>query len=47
MRESIIQAGVKKYLEKEGWMVIKLIQTSVNGIPDLMASKNGVRYLLR
>jgi Holliday junction resolvase len=41
MRESIIQAGVKKYLEKEGWMVIKLIQTSVNGIPDLLCLKDG------
>jgi Holliday junction resolvase len=41
MRESIIQSQIKKYLEANGWMVIKLIQTSVNGIPDLMALKNG------
>jgi Holliday junction resolvase len=41
MRESIIQTQIKKYLETNGWMVIKLIQTSCNGIPDLMALKNG------
>jgi Holliday junction resolvase len=41
MRESIIQTNIKKYLEKEGWMVIKLIQTSVNGIPDLLCLKDG------
>jgi Holliday junction resolvase-like predicted endonuclease len=39
MRESIIQTGIKKYLETNGWMVIKLIQTSCNGIPDLLALK--------
>lgn len=41
MRESIIQASIKKYLEANGWMVIKLIQTTMNGIPDLMALKDG------
>jgi Holliday junction resolvase len=41
MRESIIQRQIKEYLEKDGWMVIKLIQTSCNGIPDLMALKDG------
>jgi Holliday junction resolvase len=41
MRESIIQTQIKKYLETNGWIVIKLIQTSCNGIPDLMALKNG------
>jgi Holliday junction resolvase len=41
MRESLIQTQIRKHLEKEGWMVIKLIQTSMNGIPDLMALKNG------
>jgi Holliday junction resolvase len=41
MREAIIQSQIKRYLEVNGWMVIKLIQTSVNGIPDLMALRNG------
>lgn len=41
MRESIIQSQIKRYLEANGWLVIKLIQTTMNGIPDLMALKNG------
>lgn len=41
MLESARQTKIKKQLEKEGWLVIKLIKTSVNGIPDLMALKNG------
>lgn len=41
MRESIIQTQIRKYLELNGWMVIKLIQTTMNGIPDLMALKSG------
>lgn len=40
MRESEIQASIKKYLEANGWTVIKLIQTTMNGIPDLIALKN-------
>lgn len=41
MLESARQTKIKKQLEKDGWFVIKLIKTSVNGIPDLMALKNG------
>lgn len=41
MREAIIQGQIKKYLETNGWMVIKLIQTTMNGIPDLVALKDG------
>lgn len=41
MREAIIQSQIKRYLEANGWLVIKLIQTTMNGIPDLMALKNG------
>lgn len=41
MREAIIQSGIIKYLECNGWLPIKLIQTNKNGIPDLMALKNG------
>jgi Holliday junction resolvase len=46
MRESMIQTKIKKYLETNGWMVIKLIQTSANGIPDLMALKEGQTIFL-
>jgi len=41
MLESARQTKIKKQLEKEGYFVIKLIKTSINGIPDLMALKNG------
>lgn len=42
MLESAIQTKIKKKFEEDGWTVIKLIKTSMNGIPDLMALKNGV-----
>ena len=41
MLENARQTKIKKQLEKEGYFVIKLIKTSINGIPDLMALKNG------
>lgn len=41
MLESSIQTAIRKHLKKEGWMVIKLISTSQNGIPDLMCIKAG------
>jgi len=41
MLESKIQTKIKKRLEKDGWEVIKLIKTSMIGIPDLMALKDG------
>lgn len=41
MLESKIQTKIKKRLEKDGWEVIKLIRTSMVGIPDLMALKDG------
>jgi hypothetical protein len=41
LRESIIQSKTIVAFEKSGWMVIKLIQTNRNGIPDLMCLKDG------
>jgi hypothetical protein len=41
MREAIIQGQIIKYLEANNWLAIKLIQTNKNGIPDLMALKDG------
>ena len=37
--ESKIQSKIIKRLKTEGWYVIKLIKTSVSGIPDLIAVK--------
>jgi len=42
MLESAIQTKIKFNLEKDGWTVIKLIKTSMNGIPDLIALKDGI-----
>jgi Holliday junction resolvase len=39
--ESKIQTNIKHRFEKAGWLVVKLIQTNCNGIPDLMCLKNG------
>ena len=39
--ESQIQAKIIKHLTKQGYYVIKLMRTNVNGIPDLLAIKDG------
>lgn len=41
MTEQQIQTKIKKKLEAYGWTVVKLIKTSMNGIPDLMCLKGG------
>lgn len=41
MSEAKIQAQIIKNLERDGYYVVKLIQTNKNGIPDLMAIKDG------
>jgi Holliday junction resolvase-like predicted endonuclease len=41
MLESARQTAIKKKMESDGWIVIKLIKTSMNGICDLMCLKNG------
>jgi Holliday junction resolvase len=46
MKESEIQAQITKRLKDNGWFVTKLIQTSTNGIPDLMAIRKGVVIFL-
>ena len=40
--ESEIQSFTIKLLESKGWLVVKIIQTSKNGWPDLQAIKNGI-----
>jgi Holliday junction resolvase len=34
--EGKIQDSIVRYLKEQGYMVIKLIETSVSGIPDLL-----------
>lgn len=42
MSESKIQASVIRNLERSGWLVVKIIQSTKNGWPDLQAVKNGL-----
>ena len=39
--ESKRQAKIIAKLKTEGWLCVKLIKTSANGIPDIMALKGG------
>jgi len=41
MKESLIQGAIRAHLINEGWFVVKLINTSKPGMPDLMAIKDG------
>lgn len=41
MKESEIQSKIIKQLQAWDWLVVKLIQTNTNGIPDLMCMRNG------
>lgn len=41
MLESVIQRAVIIALRNNGWLVVKHIQTNLNGWPDLQALKNG------
>ena len=42
MRESQIQSQIIHWLEKEGWLVVKIIQSNKNGWPDLQLHKFGI-----
>jgi len=39
--EAQTQAKIIKRMTDDGWFVVKLIQTNKNGIPDLVAHKEG------
>lgn len=41
MTESQIQSNIIERLRRQGWWVTKIIQTSTNGIPDVMAIRGG------
>lgn len=41
LSESEIQSKLIKNIEDRGWMVVKLIQTNTNGIPDLLCLRAG------
>ena len=39
--EAQIQAEIVRELRRQGWLVNKLVQTTLNGSPDLIAHKDG------
>ena len=41
MEEQKLQRNLTVFFEKNGFLVVKLIKTTCNGIPDLMLLKNG------
>lgn len=41
MSESKLQRKIIERLQKDGWICVKLIKTTLNGIPDLMCLKDG------
>lgn len=46
MRESQIQSQIIHWLEKEGWLVVKIIQTNKNGWPDLQIHRLGITIFI-
>lgn len=46
MRESVIQSRVKSIYEKDGWLVNKVIQCTLNGWTDLECYKNGITVFI-
>jgi hypothetical protein len=41
MNEAWVQRKIIERHQKKGYLVVKLLQTTLNGIPDLMLLKNG------
>jgi Holliday junction resolvase-like predicted endonuclease len=46
MKESQIQSQIIHWLEKDGWYVVKIIQTNKNGWPDLQIHAFGVTIFI-
>ena len=46
LSEAAIQRQVMKALEKEGWTCVKLIQTNLNGMPDLLCLRGGMTMFI-
>ncbi len=44
--ESTIQRKIISKYESEGWLVVKIIQTTKNGWPDLQAHRDGVTLFI-
>lgn len=44
--ESTIQRKVREAYERAGWMVVKILQTNMNGWPDLQCHKDGITHFI-
>lgn len=44
--EQQLQTKIIKYLESEGWIVVKTIQLSKNGFPDIFAFRGGITIFI-
>ncbi len=40
-KESTVQSSIQKWLKDNGWFTVKIIMASKNGVPDVMAIKDG------
>lgn len=41
LKESTVQKQLSNYMEKKGYLVVKIIQCTMNGWPDLQCHKEG------
>lgn len=41
MLESSVQSKIIAHLKKQGWFVLKIIKANINGVPDIIAFRNG------
>lgn len=46
LKESIIQKQIRLLYEKDGWLVVKIIQCTKNGWPDLQCHKDAVTVFI-
>jgi hypothetical protein len=46
LKESIIQKKIRLQYEADGWLVVKIIQTTKNGWPDLQLHKNNTTIFI-
>jgi hypothetical protein len=46
LKESIIQKKVSEYFKQRGWLVVKVIQCTFNGFPDLLLLKDGKTFFV-
>lgn len=46
LKESATQRNVRIQYERQGWYVIKIIQCTKNGIPDLLCLKDGITVFI-